>query len=138
MKEVRAESFILVDANGNETARLSNAPGGPILALHVKGADTDVVLGGYGDVAGLGIIVKGKSVITLESGDRKTSSLSVASPNGKSRVMSGIDDGDVPFLVLVGSDGKSHLFVKPGTSNSFDFTDSEGKSLISSHSDGGF
>ncbi len=104
---VRAKSFVLTNSAGVELARLAESSGEPLLVIHAKHAKADVMLGSFGEDAGLAI-----------ASDKKVlAKLSEDAVNVNGRTSQGqflLKMRDEPLLIMTDAENRPRSLMFPG------------------------
>jgi hypothetical protein len=112
--EVRAHAFLLLNGSDEVIARLADSPGGPILLLHAKQANANVMVGSFFGDAGLGVVVQDQTRINLAVGRDGLPGLGMADAKRRSRLMMGLDQKDSPLFVLRDESGRPRVMTGIG------------------------
>ena len=119
-KTIRAQEFVLEDAEGRERAAL-RMDGANNTLIHFRGPEGDtrcfmgVTQNGTPRIALL--YANGKGMIEFEASDPlNTAAIIIAGPKGKAKVVLALTNSDVPTIVLYDGQGKpawvEHAIVK--------------------------
>ena len=129
--EVRAHAFLLLNGSDEVIARLADSPGGPILLLHAKQANANVMVGSFFGDAGLGVVVQDQTRINLAVGRDGLPGLGMADAKGRSRLMMGLDQKDSPVFVLRDESGRPRVMTGIGHDSILRLTDAGGEIVFS-------